>query len=335
MMRRYVHHRSSYRSVEEQLLSYLPETDDLLRWHQHEIDIIHVFDRPWRQGWIGQILAEKYRKRLIISVFGEVLPHDDPIELIDAASEPYRSLSQDVLQRADRLASMTRSCAERVALLSLNPSTVYPLYFVSGMEEFIEPPAIDLYPHFPELKGKRIVLFVGQLQPRKGPDVLLRAMPGVIERFPDVVVVIVGADYGMHADLEALAAYLGVETSCVFTGPVPQDTLKALYKAATVFAFTTVSQIECLGLVFVQAMYARCAVVASDISGVPEVIRHGENGLLYPPGDAAALQNHIITLLGDPTLRQHLSAQAFADVNHQFAPAGLRDQIAALYSFDD
>ncbi|NWF68291.1 MAG: glycosyltransferase family 4 protein [Chloroflexi bacterium] len=336
MARRYMQFRESYERVEQHLLAYLPETEALLRRHRRAIDIIHVFDRPWWQGWIGQILAEKYRKKLIISVFGEVLPHEDPLALFDATSEPFRRLATDVLQGCDRIASMTRSCAQRVRYLGLDPQKVYPLSFVSGMEEFVAPPdnLAAVFEQYPLLRGKRVVLFVGQLQARKGPDVLLRAAQRVLAQHDDVLLVIVGPDFGMRAELEQLAQTLAIAERCLFTGAVPQETLRALYHVAEMFVFTTVSPIECLGLVFVQAMYARCPVIAANISGVPEVIRPNENGLLYEPGDVAALRQRLLTLLADSALRERLRAQAFADVTRQFAPEVLLQQIDALYAFD-
>lgn len=336
---RFLRHRSSFerKRVQQTLLDYLPETDDLLRAHRDEIDIIQAFDRPWWQGWIGQILAEKYQKRLIITVFGEMVPHVDLVKQLDETSEPFRTFSADVMRRADRITSMTRYCAELVSYLGLDPKSVYPLSFVSGMEEFIETPEnlSALYAQYPTLLGKRIVLFVGQLQKRKAPDLLLCAGKAVLEHHPDVIFVIVGPDYGMRAELEILAQTLGIADHCLITGAVSQELLRAFYHAAEMFTFTTISQIECLGLVFVQAMYARCPVIAANISGVPEVIRHAENGLLFEPGDVAMLQQHLLTLLNDPPLRERLREQAFSDVTHQFADEVLLEQIRALYTFDE
>jgi glycosyltransferase involved in cell wall biosynthesis len=336
---RYLNHRSSFerKRVQQTLLDYLPETDDLLRQHLDEIDIIQAFDRPWWQGWIGQILAEKYKKRLIITVFGEMVPHVDLVEQLDETSEPFRTFSAEVMRRADRITSMTRYCAELVTYLGLDPKVVYPLSFVSGMEEFIETPndLPVLYEQYPMLKGKRIVLFIGQLQKRKAPDLLLRAGKAIVEQHPDVMLVIVGPDYGMRAELDTLTQTLGIADRTLITGAVSQELLRAFYHAAAMFTFTTISQIECLGLVFVQAMYAHCAVIAANISGVPEVIRHGENGLLFEPGDVDTLQKHILTLLNDTPLRERLREQAFNDVTRQFADEVLLDQIRALYTFDE
>src|SRR5690606_29167687 len=136
------------------------------------------------------------------------------------------------------------------------------------------PLTVPLTERYPRIAGKPVILFVGQLRPRKGADVLLRAAPAILETSPDAQFVFVGPDFGAGDDLRHLATEVGLHDRCFFPGAVDDDVVSHFMKAATVLVFPTVSEIECLGLVFVQAMAAGCPVVASRISGVPEVVRH-------------------------------------------------------------
>lgn len=331
---RCLRHRLPLKEALIALYAYLPEAERILREHGDRIAIIHVMNHPWKEGWVGRILARRYRKKLFITTFGEVVPHRDPLTLIDAHSARYRAFTREIVRAADRLTSMTAYCAGNLAYLDVPPERVYRLNFVAGMEAFLTPPAPPqtLDTAYPVLRGRRVVLFAGQIRPRKGPDVLLRAMPDIIAQHPDALAVFVGPDHGMVAALQAEAARLGITDSVLFTGPIPQADLITFYHRAAVFVFPTVAWIECLGLSFVQAMFAGVPVVAAAISAVPEVIRDGENGLVVPPGESPVLAAQVNRLLADPALSARLAAQGRADVQRQFAPEVVAEQTTALYA---
>ena len=140
----------------------------------------------------------------------------------------------------------------------------------------------------------RIMLFLGGFAPHKGPDVLLKAMPRIVNEVPDVKLVFVGSG-GMRAQLEGLSKKLDVEKHIKFAGFV-EDVFKALYyKSSDVFILPSFS--ECFPLVNLEAMACGIPIVASKIGGVPDGVKDGENGLLVPPGDSEALADAIIYLL--------------------------------------
>lgn len=315
------------------LNDWLPELDNLLAQQRDQVDIIHVYDAPWRQGWIGRILARRYHKRLVMTTYGEVAPHDNPLALVDSESYRYRDFCAAVVHDADLLASMTAYCAAKLEFVGVPPDRVRRQHHIVGMEEFVTPPASTepLLTLYPVLRDRRLILFVGQLIARKGPNLIVEIARHVLAQHPDCIFAFVGPNLGMRQELETLAQRHGISEHCLFTGAVTDEELRLFYHRATVFLFTTVAQIECLGLTFVQAMYAKCPVIAADISGVPEVINPGVNGLLFAPGDHAALQAHLLALLDDPALAQRLAAQAFADVTGAFSEETALAQLEAIY----
>lgn len=315
------------------LFRWLPELDDVLDKHGDQIDLIHVYDAPWAQGWIGKLLSEKYQKPWVLTTYGEVVPHRDPIQLIDELSEQYRPFCKKIVEQARVIGSMTAYCASKLAYIGVDPSRVLPTHHIVGMEAFIQRPALtdELTVKYPILQQKRIVLFVGQLLPRKGPDLLLRVIGDILIQHPDCFFVFIGPDLGFLPELKKMAAEYKVTNSCLFTGPLSDEEVTAFYWQSTLFVFPTVSPIECLGLTFVQAIYAHCPVVASDISGVPEIIRDGENGLLFAPGQPQQLYKAIIRLLDDRALAHRLAEQAFADITQNFCPESALKQIEVIY----
>ena len=254
--------------------------------------IAHAYDWPWSHGLAAVLLAERRGGKSMVSLFGDVLPHLDELHQFDSVSRPFRSTSRRVLQRADLVASMTEHCRRLVTHVDLPPDDVALVRVVGDMHPFH--PGVDGAPlrrrHAPD---GPLLLFVGHVRPRKGPQVLLEALPRVRSRHPSARLLIVGPDFGYADELRSRAEALGIADAVEITGVVDDEVLPAYYAAADVFLFPTLTTIECLGLTFVQAMFSGTPVIATRIAGAPEVIRDGEDGFLVEPGDADALADRV------------------------------------------
>ena len=150
-----------------------------------------------------------------------------------------------------------------------------------------------------------IILFLGGLNPHKGPDVLLKTMLKIIKEVPDAKLVFIGSGM-MREELEMLSKKLGVERNVKFAGFVGDTFKKALYyHAADVFVLPSTGP-EIFGIVNLEAMACGVPIVASEIGGVPDVVRDGENGLLVPPRDSGELADAIIYLLENEDMREKM-----------------------------
>lgn len=184
---------------------------------------------------------------------------------------------------------------------------------------------VDLQTRFVPVEGVARaadeVIFVGRLVEKKGVTYLLRAIARVQARLPALRVRIVG-DGPLRAGLEAEATALGITDRVTFTGAVTQDQLPALYSAAAVAivpsVVTSSGDQEGLGLVTVEALGCGCAVIASDLPAIRDVITPGENGLLVSPEDADGLADAIATMLGETRAATHFQAVARASVVQRF-----------------
>jgi phosphatidylinositol alpha-mannosyltransferase len=156
----------------------------------------------------------------------------------------------------------------------------------------------------------RFVLFVGRLEPRKGVDRLIRAMPIVQRHAPDVRLAIVG-DGPDRAALEAVARTAGVDV--LFAGRVSDAILPAYYRAAEIVCSPALGD-ESFGIVLLEAMAAERPIVATRIEGYVEMLTGAGSARLVDVDDPPALAREIGSLLDAPGLRRSLGANGAAFV---------------------
>ena len=173
-------------------------------------------------------------------------------------------------------------------------------------------PAIPPMPTRDELRAELaldgdVLVFAGRLGPQKAVGVLLEAL----RRISDVTLVIAG-DGPERPTLERRVAELGLDARVRFLGSVPRETVLRLFRASD--ASVLPSAWENFPHTVVEALAVGCPVIATAVGGVPEVVRDGENGLLMPPGDAAALADAIERFFGDASLRERLRGAAARSV---------------------
>lgn len=156
----------------------------------------------------------------------------------------------------------------------------------------------------PERNG-RLLLSVTRLsradREGKGIELILQALPAVLEQFPGARYSVVGGG----ADLPQLAEIvrnLGLDSKVELTGARGDEALRQAYAGADVFVLPT--QVEGFGVVFLEAMHSRLPVVAARASATPEVVEDGVTGLLVTPGDSKELAAALIALLSDGARRR-------------------------------
>jgi len=184
------------------------------------------------------------------------------------------------------------------------------------------------------LTDRPVVVCVSRLVPRKGQDTLIRALPGVLARVPETVLLIVG-DGPYRADLERLAQRTGVAGSVRFTGPVAWSELPAHYGAGDVYAMPCRTRrggldVEGLGIVYLEASATGLPVVAGDSGGAPDAVLEGETGYVVPGRDLSALTERLVALLLDPELRARRGARGREWVEQSWRWDLLAERLAAL-----
>ncbi len=154
------------------------------------------------------------------------------------------------------------------------------------------------------LAGRPVVVCVSRLVPRKGQDVLVRALPLVQRTVPDAALLLVGGG-PYRSGLERLTREAGVAASVVFTGSVPWAELPAHYDAGDVFAMPCRDrrggiEVEGLGIVFLEASATGLPVVAGRSGGSPDAVLEGESGFVVDGRSESAVAGRLVELLTDP-----------------------------------
>ncbi|TSD98550.1 glycosyltransferase family 4 protein [Gordonia rubripertincta] len=183
-----------------------------------------------------------------------------------------------------------------------------------------------------ELGDRPTILCLSRLVPRKGQDVLIRALPLIRRTIPDAALVIVGG--GPYAEkLHALATRAGVEDQVIFTGSVPAEELSAYHNIADIFAMPSRTRgggldVEGLGIVYLEASATGVPVVAGLSGGAPETVVEGITGTTVDGTDVDAVAMAILSILGDRATAAEMGAagRRFVVDNWQWSQmaAGLR-----------
>jgi phosphatidyl-myo-inositol dimannoside synthase len=157
----------------------------------------------------------------------------------------------------------------------------------------------------------RWLLTVARLDPHKGVDTVIEALPAVVDRFPAVRYAVAGSGADRER-LERLAHKSGVADRVRFLGGVSERDLPALYNLASVYV--GVSRIadgigvEGFGISLVEASACGRPIVAGNSGGIPDAVRDGETGFLVPPENPGALAAAIGGVLGDADLARRVGA---------------------------
>lgn len=178
--------------------------------------------------------------------------------------------------------------------------------------------------------SSRILLFVGRLAPQKGLLTLIKAMPDVISKFPDVHLIALGntnnADYHDAVKDEVERLNIGNHIHLLGERKAVSDYLKN----CELFLFP--SEFEGLGIALAEAMALGVACIASNIRPLDEFVVNDKNGVLIGPRDSAALSLAIVDLLGDEERRKRLSAAAKDTAISMFDPKIAAERLISIYS---
>lgn len=185
-------------------------------------------------------------------------------------------------------------------------------------------------PRAPEHAFTRpMILYIGQITRRKGGDLLVEAMPAVVERYPEASFVFVSHNPAGRAELHARARRLGVSEHLRFIGEVSEEEKVALLRACDAYVLPT--RYEGFGLPLLEAMACGTPLISSDIPVVNEIVRDGENGLLVPREDSRALAAAIARLVGEPGLRQRLIEAGTRVLHERFDGGRLVQEVLDAY----
>lgn len=237
------------------------------------------------------------------------------IETFAAGIGPMRRrLLEKALRSADRVVSVSSAGAEQIRR-------------DFGVAEVIVIPNAAPQPRDAREEPARgrdsTLLYMGGFDnPAKGGDVLCRAMPDVLERCPDLSAVLAGS-----GSLPS-AASLWPDERIEWRGWLAPEPKALELARCRVFVMPSIS--EGMPIALLEAMGYGCAIVASSVGAIPDVVRDRVDALLVPPGDPAALCSAIVEVATDDVLRRSLG-EAARDRVQEYAPERIYERYASIY----
>lgn len=325
------------------LFNYLPEfvrgVQEFADRENVRYDIYHA--HYWLSGWVAREL-QKHQPAPIVQMFHTLGAMKNAVARGEADRETERRIQveREIMGFADRIVAATPRDREQMI----------DLYDAPTRKINIIPPGVDLNLFRPipieiakEYVGTPLdnhsVLFVGRIDPIKGIDVWFEAMALLVRENPHLrgkmCVCIIGGDVedeanteGELARLQSLKEELGIGDLVTFLGRRSQNSLPFYYSAAEVVVMP--SLYESFGMAALEAMACGTPVVASDVGGLPFVVRDGETGFLVPERDPRALAACLGVLLQSPDLRARLGQKGI-EVSREYAWPLIADRIEELY----
>jgi glycosyltransferase involved in cell wall biosynthesis len=284
------------------------ERPNILHTHQPRADLAGVFRRcfhpvvPWVCS-MHNIHDKSWSGRWTLPLFNFIWP------------------------RADRVVAISHAVKDwLVKERSVPDEKITVIHYGIEPERFSQPKA-DLRARW-HLNGDPVIGSLGRLEPRKGHDRLIQAMPVALERNPNAHLLIGGHDpLGYGKNLQALIDQLKLDRHVKLAGA--QYDVPSFLNALDVFVFA--SRSEGFGQVLVEAMAAGKPVLASKIPPITEIVRDGETGLLVDPDDPQAFGNAISWLLRHPEQAQQMGNRGRNRVYSQFSALRMADETLSLY----
>ena len=242
-----------------------------------------------------------------------------------------RELLERITPKINRLIAVSDAIVEKLVAEGRDTTAISRVYNGVDLERFDEATGGEAIRAELDIPADApLAVVVGRLEPEKGHPTLIEAWPVVHHHFPSAHLLVVGE--GSERDrLEGLAAaHLRAEICCAsvhFLGR--REDVPQILAAANVVVMP--SYREAQGLAIVEALAANRPVIASNVGGIPEMIRSGENGMLVPSQDPSALASAIGLLFRDRALATRLAHAGHALVHEKFCVDDMLRDIEAIY----
>ena len=294
---------------------YSKELSRFMDKRANGFDLIHIHEIWNFPGYAAFRSARKYKLPFVVTIHSEL--SDWSLRQKALKKRLYRLCLLDrMLNDAGAIHAITNAEKEQVQKLGFEtPVVVTPNGVKQSRFEALPSPQ-RLIRRFPKLKGKRVILFLGRLHPKKGLDILARSFSTVARHFEDAVLLIVGPDkFGTRENMEAILRSKGLLDRTLFTGLLTGEDKLAAMSCADLFVLPSHSDV--LGIAVLEAMASRLPVIITKGCEFPEVSEHGAG--LVVEADEAPIAEAISLLLSDTALRDRMGRRGHKLVTERYS----------------
>ena len=300
---------------------------ETLRKEYPRFDLIHAH-HIWcyPQFAVYETLKSK-NKPYVLSIHGELFPHPSKNRSFQKKFF-YELLQKKVIKNAAAVHAVSENEARHIANLVNHPD----IFFIpNGInpEEFKGPSDAGwIRQAYPQLAGKKTILFLGRIFPGKGLDVLVRAFSRIARIRSDVYLLIAGPDnWGYKNELEEMLDREAIPERVIFTGMLIGDKKKAAFSCADLFVYPSYS--EGFSNAVLEAMAWGLPVIISPQCNFPEVQTRGAGRVIEP--EVGQLEKVISGLLDQPEICRQMGDRGRALVNDQYTWDKIAENMIAAY----
>lgn len=292
-------------------------------------DVVHIHSLFSYPAAIAASCARRFKKPYILRPFGtldrESMKHHPLRKAI------YFTLVERInLTKASMIQCTSKSEKHEIERFQLNTDhRIIPLGILP--EEFSAFPRISLSGKYGIPEGKKVILFLARIHPRKGLEILLRAVEMLRKSRNDFVLVIAGGGEGKYVNsLKKSAEMKGLSDCIDWVGEVRGEKKDNFLRGADIFVLP--SHRESFGLSVVEAMAAGCPVVISDQVAIHEEVQKAEAGIVVSlnPSD---LRNALEALLDDANLREKKGKNGRQLVEEKFNIRKSVTELISIYQY--
>jgi len=281
--------------------SYLPDFARNLESFRKHNDLQYdlVFSHYWLSGWVGEYLQQRWH-----------VPHITMFHTLGAVKNAIGIGEDEPEVRIETERDVVRSCHHTIATTEKEKGELILHYGASPARISVIPCGVNLELFQPVDKemakqelgfgDDKIILFVGRVEPLKGIEQLLKAIP-YLQNSQGTKLVLIGGDENSQYEMERLQRLsrdLHIEDSVTFLGSIKQERLPSFYSAADVCVIP--SYYESFGLVTLESLACGTPVVATDVGDFKSIIRQGETGYVVMDNAPNHLAEKIDLLLSKP-----------------------------------
>lgn len=282
---------------------------------------IDVIQSHWLipSGLIGAVCKKVYGKKHISTELAAGLA---ALEIL-----PFKKrLLHFILKNSDKITVLSSYIRERLFYLSE--------FDILNRKIVIIPLGIDTIKYKPDndklllrkkynVKSKNVILFIGRIVEKKGLQYLIKAMPDIISKYSDTELIICG-DGPLRMELENMTKNMGLDNCIKFVGYVSDENIKIEYLSLSDILvvpsiLTRNKDTEGLGVVILEGLATGTAVIASDIGGIPDIIKDGYNGFLVKPESSDCIAQETSKILSDDALKQKFKTNGQRTVWENFS----------------
>jgi glycogen synthase len=288
-------------------------------------DLIHIHE--WQTGHAGLVLKHRWKTPLVATVHAtERGRHQGYVP--SHTSVQIDQMEWQICYESWRVIVCSYYMRKELNRFFGTPVDKLAVIFngIQANGTYLPPEERTALRHQYASNGEKLLFYVGRVVHEKGLHVLIRALPRILADYPGTRLLVAGKNGNK---MWPLAYELNVEKAVHFLGFVSDEQRDSLYQVVDAAIFP--SLYEPFGIVALEAMALGCNVIASDVGGLGEVVKHLENGLTVLPDDPLSVVWAVNQLFADPTAAEQRRAKALHEVATIYRWETIAAQTAQLY----